>query len=248
MILVYHGGVATALVLSAGGLFAAWEAGVWKALARQIRPDMVVGASAGAWNAWAIAGGATADELAGEWRDPRLAGMMRLGPRGAGLLRSGPLHARAREMCERFRPRIPFGCVLVEVPSLRLRLVREGGVAWRHLAATCSIPFAFPPVKIEGRWYVDGGLRSSLPVWAAEEMGATCAIAVNCLTSPVLRAVRAVMRPPRPSPKLEVLLIEPSVSLGPLRDAVVWSPRNIERWIGQGERDANRVLTSVRME
>jgi len=51
--------VATALVLSAGGMFAAWEAGVWNVLHKRVRPDMIVGASAGAWNAWVLAGGGT---------------------------------------------------------------------------------------------------------------------------------------------------------------------------------------------
>ena len=46
----------TALVLSAGGMFAAWEAGVWKALSGRFQPDVIVGTSAGAWNGWAIAG------------------------------------------------------------------------------------------------------------------------------------------------------------------------------------------------
>lgn len=46
--------VAPALVLSAGGMYAAWEVGVWKALRERIAIDLVVGASAGAWNGWAL--------------------------------------------------------------------------------------------------------------------------------------------------------------------------------------------------
>jgi NTE family protein len=157
------------------------------------------------------------------------------------------MHAKARELFERFTPRMPFGMTLVELPRLRVRLVREHEVTWQHLAASSSIPLAYPPVKIDGRRYVDGGLRSSLPLWAAEEMGATEAIAVNCLTSWPFRALRAVMRPRRPSPNLRVTRIEPSEKLGSLRDALVWSPDNITRWIDLGERDANRVLSSVRM-
>jgi hypothetical protein len=37
------------------------------------------------------------------------------------------------------------------------------------------------------------------------------------------------------------------VSLGTLRDAVVWSERNIRRWIALGEEDAKRAVTSIRM-
>jgi NTE family protein len=239
--------VITALVFSAGGLYAAWEAGVWNALHKAVRPDMVLGSSAGAWMAWAIAGGATAEDLDNEMRDPRLGKLLQFGPHHAGFLAPQPLYAKARELFERFQPRMPFGMPLVELPSLRVRLVREHEVTWLHLAAAASIPTGYPPVAIDGHWYVDGGLRSSLPLWAAEEMGATEAIALNCLTAWPFRAVRAVVRPRRPSSKLRVTLIEPSEPLGSLRDALVWSPRNIERWIAQGERDGNRAMSSVRM-
>jgi NTE family protein len=237
--------VATALVFSAGGLWAAWEVGVWKAL--RVRPDMVLGASAGAWNGWAVAGGATAEELADEWRDPRTGKILQFGPHIAGFLRPRPLYAKALELFDRFQPRMPFAMPLLEVPSLRVRLVREHEVTWRHLAAAASIPAGYPPVTIDGRRYLDGGLRSSLPLWAAEEMGATEAIAVNCLTALPFRAVRAVVRPRLPSPKLRVTLIEPSEPLGSLRDVLVWSRKNIERWIAQGERDGYRAMSSGKM-
>ena len=53
----------TALVLSAGGMFGAWEVGVWTVLREHVHFDMIVGASAGAWIGWMIACGATPDEL-----------------------------------------------------------------------------------------------------------------------------------------------------------------------------------------
>ena len=63
----------TALVLSGGGMFGAWQAGVWRALAPYLKPDLVVGASVGALNGWAIAGGASPDELIDSWMNPDLA-------------------------------------------------------------------------------------------------------------------------------------------------------------------------------
>ena len=45
-------------------MFAAYQAGVWKAVSSAFRPDIVIGASAGALNGWAIAGGCEPDELA----------------------------------------------------------------------------------------------------------------------------------------------------------------------------------------
>jgi NTE family protein len=229
----------TALVLSAGGMFGAWEAGVWKSISGRFKPDLIVGASAGAWNGWAIAGGCSAEDLIQEWMDSATAGI--------GLFRAEALHQRARELFLRYQPRIPFGLTVVEVPRLRARLVRDSEITWRHLAATCTIPFGFPPVRIQDRWYVDGGLLGALPLWAAQEMGATRAIAVNALTTLPFRMMHKVMRGPRASGALEVIRIEPSTPLGSLRDAVCWSCPNVERWIEQGERDANRVATLVTM-
>ena len=154
-------------------MYAAWEIGVWKVLREHFTPDFIVGASAGAWNGWAIAGGATAEELVREWLDPST----------ATLMRSGPLHAKARHLFDCYQPRVPFALTVVEAPRLRSQIVRGPEIGWQHLAATCSIPAVFPPVRIEGKLYVDGGFRGALPLWAAEEMGATRAIAINCLTT-----------------------------------------------------------------
>lgn len=229
----------TALVLSAGGMFAAWEAGVWNVLHKTIRPGMIIGASAGAWNAWVLAGGATSEELVREWLDPKTGRVLR-------PLRPGLLHRKARELMERFQPRIPFGLTLVEVPRMRQHLVRDSDITWRHLAATCSIPFCFPPVRIAGRSYVDGGLMGALPLWAAEDMGARRVIAVNAWTKVPFRWIhKAIGR--RPTAALEVIRIEPSRDLGSVMASMRWNECNIRKWIEQGEEDANRTLTSITM-
>ena len=60
-------------MLSAGGMFGAYQAGVWKALSPVFRPDVVIGCSVGSINGWAIAGGISGDELIRTWLDPRCA-------------------------------------------------------------------------------------------------------------------------------------------------------------------------------
>jgi NTE family protein len=227
----------TALVLSAGGMFAAWEIGVWKTLRDHFMPDLIVGTSAGAWNGWAIAGGATPAELTREWLDPST----------ASLMRRAPLHAKAHQLAERYQPRVPFGLTVVEVPRLRSHIVRGPEIGWQHLAATCSIPVVFPPVRIGGQLFVDGGFLGALPLWAAEEMGATRAIALNCLTTWHFRAVRAVLPPRRPSAALKVIRIEPSSPLGSFRDTFHWSAAKIARSIAIGESDGKRALASITM-
>lgn len=238
----------TALVLSAGGMFAAWEVGVWKALRTRMPFDLVVGASAGAWNGWAIAGGCTPEELEQEWLDPRTARIMQPGLHRGGFLRPDAMHEKARELFDRFRPRMPFGLTVVELPRLKTLLVRDRDITWEHLAATASIPLCFPPMKIAGRRYSDGGFPgSALPLWAAEEMGATRAVAVLCLTTLPFRVMRHVLPSRKPTPALEVLRFEPSEPLGSLREAVMWSAENVRRWVELGERDANRTLLSITM-
>jgi NTE family protein len=210
-------------------MFAAWEVGVWKVLSRHLHPDCIVGASAGAWNGWMIASGCSPDELAAAWRDPSNAAI---------IPHRSLLHEKSRELFARFHPRIPFALTVVEVPRFRPRLIRAPEISWRHLAATCSIPIVFPPVRISGALYIDGGFLGALPLWAACEMGATRAIAVNVLTTLPFRALRFLLPRRRPHAPLDVVRIEPSAPLGSLRDAAIWSRSNIERWIAQGEHDA----------
>jgi NTE family protein len=229
----------TALVLSAGGMWAAWEAGAWRALRERVQPDFIVGTSAGAWNGLVIAGGASPDELAREWLEPVTANVLRNRPQG--------LYEKARELCDRFPTRTPFALTMMEVPSLHVRIVREREITWRHLAASGSIPCVFPPVEVDGRRYVDGGFRGGLPLWAAEKLGAKRAIALDVLNRMPFKILRRTMLAHNASAALEVIRIEPSERLGSLRAAMVWNEKNIERWMELGERDARRAMTSGRI-
>ena len=233
-------------MLSAGGMFAAWEIGVLEALRGYFTPDLIVGASAGSWNGWALAGGAPLEELEREWKDPRTAQLLRFHPHRWALCSPEPLRERALDLFQRFQPRVPFGLTTVEVPSLRLRLTTGAHISWRHLAAACSIPLCFPAVEIDGTRHVDGGLRGALPLWAAREMGATRAVALNCLTNWPLKMFRGILLPPGEG-SLPVVRIEPERPLGSLREAVIWSRENTERWIAQGFADGIRARTSITM-
>jgi NTE family protein len=236
-----------ALVLSAGGLWAAWEVGVWKVLRNRFRFDLIVGASAGSWNGWLIASGCTPDELEREWLDPSMSGIMSLNLHSTGFLHGEPLHRKARELFARFRPRMPFALTVVELPRLRSRIVRETEITELHLAASCAIPFGFPPVKIGGHYYVDGGFRAGLPLWAAEELGATRAIGVNVLNTLEFRMLGRILWKKSPRGAMNVTMIEPSERLGSLRDAVYWNADYIRDWIALGERDATRIASSITM-
>ena len=241
-----------ALVLSAGGMYAAYQAGAWKALAPTLQPDLIVGASAGALNGFAIAGGCSPDELIARWTDPTTRHLMRFRIPPLTIFDPAPLARRIHQDFARYQPRLPFALTLVEVPHLRRVCVSGARITPAHLMASCAIPFGYPPVRIDGKFYVDGGLLDAVPIWAAVELGATRMVVINALPampSALLRfgvnVVRAI-GPARPRyPNLDVLEIHPPGPLGPVHSAISWEESNIRRWIRQGESDAAKALAAL---
>jgi NTE family protein len=55
---------------------------------------------------------------------------------------------------------------------------REGNVA-QWVRASMSLPGLFPPVRVDDKWLVDGGLVNPVPVTACRALGADIVIAVN---------------------------------------------------------------------
>ncbi len=245
----------TALVLSAGAMFGAYQAGVWNVLSQRCQLDMVVGTSVGALNWWAIAGGCSAEELSAMWLDPSTGVLMRTRLTWRiwkGLIDPAALERRVRDWYARFPLRTPYSTTIVELPGMRLVRVPGEQVRPEHLMASCAVPFGYPPVLIDGRRYVDGGLLDILPVWAAVEMGATRVIAVNVLPLKAPAALRAALRvaytigekPPVVSGP-EVLMIRPRTPLGSLHETVSWTEERTRRWIRRGEEDAAAVVSRL---
>ncbi len=238
----------TALVLSAGGMFGAYQAGAWKTIERHLQPDMVIGASVGALNGWSIAGGCSGEELAHQWLDPATASLLKLRPKSRvskGFFETDALTGKAEWLHAAYTPKVPFGLVVVQLPWLETRLIRAADVLPAHLVATCSILFFLPSVAIGGSRFTDGGLLEALPIWAAAEMGATRIIAVHSLPSVApwwiragLGTLRGIKRRPKAPTNLEITMISPSETLGTAHDALIWKSGNIRRWIELGERDA----------
>src|SRR5579863_3730520 len=246
----------TALVLSAGGMFGAYQAGAYKSIAELAPPDIVVGASVVALNGWPIASGCSPDHLINRWLDPAAGDTLKLFPNpGWGFLgRPGwfdpaPLRAQTEGILRDYEPRIPFGVVVIELPRLHARLVRHPNVVAAHLQATCSIPLFLPSVKIGGRRYLDGGLFEKVPIWAAIEMGATRIIAIDSMPKVgkwwmhLGINIAYAFKPRRQYPRdLDLTVISPSETLGDTDDAVYWKRSNIERWVDMGMRDAAAAL------
>lgn len=176
-----------AFVLQSGGSLSAGQVGMLRALREAgIRPDVMVGSSAGALNAVAFAQDPTADgldELRQRWTrvhrndgfpvQPRqlFAG---LSGRSAGLLSprrfrtwlSAGLHTRDLDDAV-----IPTAVVATDADSGET-VVLSHGSAMDALLASTAIPGLFPPVRIDGRWLLDGGIGADIPLRQAEELGA----------------------------------------------------------------------------
>lgn len=241
----------TALVLSAGGMFGAYQAGAWAAIADRVRIDLVVGASIGSLNAWAIAGGCSPGELRERWLHMESAGTVRWRlpwPPLSGAIDASMFESSVREIWQSYSPVRPCGVVLTDLIRMRPVLYAEGQITWRHLAASCAVPGLLPVYAIEGRRYVDGGLLNALPLWAAEKMGARRILAVNAWTPAAwmrlaLQGVKLRGRiVQRISPDIDTLRIRPAGQLGSMRDALYWNRANVERWLEQGRRDAEAQL------
>jgi NTE family protein len=243
----------TAVVFSAGMMFGAYQAGVWKALAGVLRPDAVVGVSSGALNAWAVAGGCGPDALREMWLNDEIAAVTMLRaplPPWNGIFDSRRLEGLARGVYDSFRPRTEIGIVATRVRNLQRRLFRGSEITWRHLVASCAVPFGFRPVRIDGSLYTDGGMLGALPLWAASEMGATRIVAVLAmprlplaLGRAFLKVVRAAApRTPQVRTDVRVDIIQPSEPMGSLRDLILWRRENAERWIALGLQDGAEAL------
>jgi NTE family protein len=244
-----------ALVLSGGGMFGAYQAGAWKALSRLFTPDIVVGTSVGALNGWYIASGTTAEELERHWLDPAAGDVMTYRfPRAPwnGVFDPRPLERRARLLVENQKLQVDYGVALLRLPRLQRALFRNGEVTWRHLVAACAVPVGFPPVRIAGRLYCDGGLLEPTPVWAAAAMGATRVIAVNAsrfIPPPgigtIIKGLRMLGRRSVPADLANVVMITPKEPLGKMLEGAVWRRENTRRWIEMGEADAIAAAEAV---
>lgn len=59
------------------------------------------------------------------------------------------------------------------------RMTRRCTIDARHVLASCSIPFLFPAVEIDGQWHGDGGVRHYAPLSPAVHLGASKILALS---------------------------------------------------------------------
>ena len=146
-----------------------------------IRPDLVVGTSAGSLVAALYASGKNGNELAALAQSMDETAITDWSFPGRGLIRGEALARYVRDntggrTIERMK--LPLGIVATDLDNGQGILFQVGdpGTAVR---ASSAVPAVFQPVRIGRREYVDGGLVAPVPVRFARQMGAEVVIAVD---------------------------------------------------------------------
>ena len=178
----------TAFVLSGGASLGAVQAGMLRALyERGIAPDLIVGTSVGALNGSFIATRPptteTARELAAVWRGtgrwnvfPRnpLTGFLGFFGARDHLVSDHGLRKLVADNLELTRLEespVPLHVITTDLLSgQELRL--SHGDALEAVIASAAIPGVFPPVELDGRLLIDGGVANNTPIVDAIELDA----------------------------------------------------------------------------
>lgn len=169
------------LVLGGGAARGFAHIGVIKVLEENgIRPDIVVGTSAGSFVGAFYAAGydsAALVALADEMKEEQLRDIV--WP-DRGFVKGDRLqdfvNQRLKNRSIEDLP-IRYGAVVTDLHSGATAVLTRGNVGMA-VRASSAIPGIFEPVDIGGREYVDGGLVSPVPVQSAHDMGADVVIAV----------------------------------------------------------------------
>jgi NTE family protein len=177
------------LALGGGAARGFAHVGVIQVLERNgIRPDLVVGTSAGSLVAALYASGmdgAALERAALSMDEATLTDWM-LPLLSRGMLRGEALARYVRRavggrLLQDMSP--PLGVLATDLASGQGVLFRRGDAA-QAVRASSAVPGVFAPVAIAGREYVDGGLVAPVPVSQARAMGAEVVLAVDISADP----------------------------------------------------------------
>jgi NTE family protein len=191
----------TILVLGGGGVKGLTHVGAWRALREcGVEVHEILGTSIGSLVGAAIAGGSSTEELGARARALAKADIVGLnrwalllnGIRQPAIFRGEPLRdyiASVLPVTRWDELGIPFATNAVRLETGQMDWFGAGGRTDVPLAdavqASCALPVFYPPVELEGEYYVDGGVVDALPLTRARERGATRVIAVDAGSGPV---------------------------------------------------------------
>lgn len=182
----------SALLLCGGGSRGAMEVGFYQALWELgLRIDFIVGSSIGALNGAFIAAGVPPSELARLWTGFRRRDGVRFNMRGLlkprrrpGLFCLDPLRKLLRQSLPVTRLEdlcIPLTIVTTDLQQGKPVYWHGRGDLIEPLLASLSLPILFPPVEIQGRQFVDGGIANNVPLDYALASGAQRVFMIQCV-------------------------------------------------------------------
>ena len=172
------------LALGSGGARGWCHIGVLRALAEEgIEPTIIAGCSMGALVGATYVAGAldTLEEFARslDWR--KIAGYLDVHPVKGGLIEGTRIVELLRTLkqdasIESF-PKA-FTAIASDLGTGREIWLQSGSMV-DAVRASIAIPGIISPLKLNGRWLLDGGMTNPVPVSACRAMGADIVIAVN---------------------------------------------------------------------
>ena len=208
-----------AFVLPGGGALGSYQVGVLRALTEAaVVPDLLVGVSAGAVNAALFAWNGGLDgitRLEAIWRTIRRRDLMRLHPGHMALAFAGRHPSFLENRHGHAFLRRHLGNRAIEHSLVRLVLVAtdlstgeavaltSGDAATAVLAST-AFPGVYPPIHLDGRTLVDGGVVADVPLDLALAHGASSALVL---------AVPPVEPGPPPQRAIDILLRASSLGI-----------------------------------
>ena len=183
-----------AFVLPGGGALAAYQVGVLDALtASGLRPDRLIGVSAGAMNASLFAWSSDIEgvrRLERIWANVRRRDLLRMHPGRMALALAGKrasfldnrhgiaflrkhLGARLIEHAP-----IPLTIITTDLATGRPFILESGDVVFA-IVASSAFPGVFPPVELAGHTLIDGGVVADVPLDVAAELGMASVVVIT---------------------------------------------------------------------
>lgn len=188
------------LALGGGAARGFAHIGVIKVLeANGIKPNIIVGTSAGSVIGSIYASGISASELQQiaidldeatitDWTNPfvgKLGGMIK----GDALQNKINVLVKNRSIEQM---KIPLAIVATDLKTGNPILFQRGDTG-QAVRASSSVPGIFMPTNILGKEYVDGGLSSPVPIKFTRTLGADIVIAVNISADPSDQSVSGIL-------------------------------------------------------
>jgi NTE family protein len=266
------------LAFSGGAYKAVAEIGVLRSFEQHhIKIDGIVGTSMGATIGSLYCAGASVDEIEAMFLSGTIQDAMLKGARWSVITRpiaplsyifkgkpyagitdgKGYLRLLKQKLPASFEQlKIPFAAVVTNLTDGQTAVLAHGDLPKAVLASNC-VPTIYRPLMIDGKLYVDGGLKANLPSDIAQSMGADIVVAVlvdTAITSEpnkrfkskkklILRVMNIMMAS---SDKMQArssdILVYPDV------DFVPWltrDPEILKRGIAAGQKAADSVTARI---